>query len=61
MRYPMTILLMTRALGMPISALAADIPVKMYRNPNCGCCDAWAKDLEAIGFNVETINTEDRI
>ncbi|TAL79732.1 MAG: DUF411 domain-containing protein [Burkholderiaceae bacterium] len=47
------------ALSFPLSALAAGIPVKMYKNPNCGCCDRWAQYLEANGFTVETINTPD--
>lgn len=57
MRYLKMCLLMIAALGVQLSALAAEIPVKMYKNPNCGCCDAWAKDLAANGFKVETINT----
>ncbi|MGB3424253.1 MAG: DUF411 domain-containing protein [Castellaniella sp.] len=47
------------ALGVPISVFAAGIPVKMYKNPNCGCCDRWAAHMEANGFTVETINTPD--
>lgn len=53
------ILLMSLALGLQLPALAAGIPVKLYKNPNCGCCDAWAKHMEANGFQVETINTTD--
>lgn len=26
--------------------------VLMYKDPNCGCCGAWAKHLQAEGFNV---------
>ncbi|MGS1116535.1 DUF411 domain-containing protein [Castellaniella sp. UC4442_H9] len=47
------------ALGLPLSVFAAGIPVKMYKNPNCGCCDRWAAYMEANGFTVETINTSD--
>lgn len=47
------------ALGLPLSAFAAGIPVKMYKNPDCGCCDRWAAYMEANGFTVETINTPD--
>ncbi|TAM02741.1 MAG: DUF411 domain-containing protein, partial [Pusillimonas sp.] len=54
-------LALTLALGFPLSALAAGIPVKMYKNPNCGCCDRWAKYLETNGFTVETINTPDLV
>ncbi|KAB0606548.1 DUF411 domain-containing protein [Castellaniella defragrans] len=47
------------ALGLPLSVFAASIPVKMYKNPNCGCCDRWAAHMEANGFTVETVNTSD--
>lgn len=56
MRYP-KILLMALTLGLQLPALAATIPVKLYKNPNCGCCDLYAKHLEANGFKVELINT----
>ena len=26
--------------------------IDVYRDPNCGCCGAWAKHLEANGFSV---------
>lgn len=58
MRYP-KILLMAFTLGLQLPALAAGIPVKLYKNPNCGCCDAWAQHMDANGFKVETINTTD--
>ncbi|MBS2132245.1 DUF411 domain-containing protein (plasmid) [Burkholderia thailandensis] len=58
MRYPKMILLATLALGIQVPALAEGIPVTLYKNPNCGCCDAWAKDLQANGFEVKTVNTE---
>lgn len=46
-------------LGLPLSVFAAGIPVKMYKNPNCKCCDRWAAYMEANGFTVEKINTSD--
>jgi hypothetical protein len=58
MRYP-KILLLALTLGVQLPALAAGIPVKLYKNPNCGCCDGWAKHMEANGFAVEKINTTD--
>ncbi|TAM53917.1 MAG: DUF411 domain-containing protein [Paraburkholderia sp.] len=59
MRYPKLALLTALAIGIPMSAMAAGIPVTLYKNPNCGCCDAWASDLAANGFTVKTVNTED--
>lgn len=58
MRYrKLSILILTLALQMP--ALAADIAVKIYRNPNCGCCDVYARYLKGQGFAVEVIDTFD--
>jgi len=58
MRYA-KILLTALALAAQLSAMAADIPVKLYKNPNCYCCDLYAKYLEGNGFKVELINTTD--
>jgi hypothetical protein len=50
-------LLLGAALGLPLPVLAAGISVTMYKNPNCGCCDRWARYMDANGFEVRTINT----
>ncbi len=42
-----------------VPALAATIPVKLYKNPNCFCCDLYAKHMEENGFAVEIVNTTD--
>ena len=47
------------ALAMQGAAFAAAIPVKLYKNPSCYCCDLYAKHLEENGFKVELINTTD--
>ena len=46
-------------LGLSLPAFAGDIPAKLYRNPNCGCCDEYAKYLKAHGYEVELISTYD--
>lgn len=54
------ILLATIALtAAQLPAMASAIPVKLYKNPNCLCCNAYAKHLEQNGFEVELINTTD--
>lgn len=58
MHYP-KILLIALTLGLQMPAMAVSIPVKLYKNPNCGCCDIWAQHMESNGFKVETINTTD--
>lgn len=39
------------------SALAADIPVKLFKDPYCGCCNAYADYLDRNGFKVERIDS----
>jgi len=33
--------------------------VVMFKDPNCGCCGAWAKHLEAEGFSVTEVLSDD--
>ncbi len=47
----------TLAVAFSMPALAANIPVKVYRNPNCGCCDVYAQYLKSNGFDVTLIDT----
>lgn len=48
------------ALAIQLPALAAGaIPVKLFKNPSCYCCDLYAKHLEQNGFKVELVNTTD--
>lgn len=47
------------ALAAQVPALAAGTPVKLYKNPNCGCCDLYAEHLEAKGFDVKLVNMTD--
>lgn len=54
-------LLTTLFLGVQLPVLAANIPVKLYKNPNCGCCDSYADYLNKNGFNVSLINTNDMV
>lgn len=44
-------------MAVQVPALAAEIPVTIYRNPNCGCCDLYAQYLKGQGFAVELVNT----
>ncbi|TBR72419.1 MAG: DUF411 domain-containing protein [Burkholderiaceae bacterium] len=58
MRYVKT-LLTALALAVQLPAMAAAIPVTLYKNPNCYCCDLYAKYLDENGFKVDVINTTD--
>ena len=41
------------------NAIPADGPVvTVYKSPTCGCCNAWIEHLEAAGFTVRAVNTD---
>ncbi len=43
-----------------LTACAQQSPeVVMHKDPNCGCCTAWAAHLEAEGFRVRTVVEKD--
>ena len=39
-------------------ALAAPIPAVLYKNPQCTCCEAYARYLDRSGFAVKVIPTD---
>ncbi|GLS89118.1 metal-binding protein [Psychromonas marina] len=39
------------------AALATDLTV--YKSPYCGCCTAWAEQVEEAGFNVTIVEQAD--
>lgn len=47
------------AVALQLPARAAAVPVKLFKNPSCYCCDLYAKHLEQYGFKVELVNTTD--
>lgn len=57
MRHRRRFLMLSLMLALAMPALAAAIPIKIYRNPNCGCCDVYAQYLKSQGFAVELIDT----
>lgn len=59
MKFLKRIVLVALLGGTQVSALAAGVSVQLYKNPNCGCCDIYAEHLEANGFEVHMINTND--
>jgi hypothetical protein len=46
-------------IGFSLPALAAGVPAKLYKNPNCDCCEEYAKYLQENGYDVEIVNTHD--
>lgn len=53
----MRIILMLSALLLAVTSATAGekIPATLYKNPNCTCCDAYARYLRANGFEVKVI------
>lgn len=47
------------ALMLPVAALAAPIKAQLYKNPQCGCCEEYAKYLRDNGFDVAVKPTND--
>lgn len=35
------------------------VPIKVYKDPNCGCCKLWVEHLEKNGFKVEVMDLPD--
>ena len=38
---------------------AAKAGMTVYKDPNCGCCGAWASAMEAAGFSVTVEDVDD--
>lgn len=52
--------LVALGVGLLLSPLVAAGPlVEMWKDPNCGCCSAWAEHLEAEGFEVRSHATRE--
>jgi hypothetical protein len=46
---------------LPAAAFAAEPSAKLYRNPNCACCDQYADYLKKNGFEVEVVDDYDGV
>ncbi|OUL98062.1 DUF411 domain-containing protein [Variovorax sp. JS1663] len=42
-----------------LSPARAAVPVQVYKDPNCGCCTAWADHLRQAGFAVQITDSAD--
>lgn len=45
--------------SLALPALAAEREMTVHKDPNCGCCTAWAELAERAGYEVEVIATPD--
>ncbi|XKH59653.1 hypothetical protein LG290_13400 [Halomonas sediminis] len=57
MNRPITALVLSTALMTAGTAQAA-LPSEatLYKNPQCGCCDAYARHLESLGVSVTIVD-----
>lgn len=56
----MTKLLITAALlAIGVSAHAASPSMVVYKDPNCGCCEAWVQHVNAAGIRTRVVNSSD--
>lgn len=53
------LLLAAAILGFAQIAVAAGVPAKLYKSPDCSCCELYAKYLQSRGYEVEVIATHD--
>ena len=53
------LLLAAAILGLAQIAVAAGVPAKLYKNPDCFCCEVYAKYLRTRGYEVEVIPSHD--
>ena len=37
----------------------AGVPMAVYKDPSCGCCEAWVAHMKANGFSPTVTNTAD--
>lgn len=42
-----------------VGSAEAAMPVTLYKNPQCDCCEAYASYLDGHGFDVKVIPTND--
>ncbi|WP_246252676.1 DUF411 domain-containing protein [Allomesorhizobium camelthorni] len=59
MRYCAYLFVVTAGLAASMANAASPIEATLYKNPQCGCCDEYARQLEANGFKVTMENTTD--
>lgn len=52
---------MAAALSYSTTLLAEDLLIDVYRDANCGCCEAWIDHLKEHGFSVNDHVMDDMI
>ena len=45
--------------ALPPAAADDRTPMKVSKDPNCGCCSGWAAHMDGAGFNVTVVEVGD--
>ena len=45
--------------AVPLAAIAKPIRARLYKNPQCNCCDVYAAYLRENGFDVDVKSVDD--
>ncbi|WP_420070603.1 hypothetical protein [Cupriavidus gilardii] len=53
------ILTIAALLAVSASTYAASPALTVYKDPNCGCCEAWVKHVNQAGFRIKVIDSSD--
>ncbi|MBD2231324.1 DUF411 domain-containing protein [Phormidium tenue] len=46
-------------LGAPVAQAQAATEITVYRSPTCNCCGHWVEHMQAAGFDVRDVVTDD--
>ncbi|WP_354677203.1 DUF411 domain-containing protein [Cupriavidus plantarum] len=46
-------------LAIAVTAHAASPSLVVYKDPNCGCCEAWVQHVNEAGIRTKVINSSD--
>lgn len=49
------------ALAIAVPASADGLHGTLYKNPSCGCCAAWGQYLRENGFEVDLVNSGEKV
>jgi len=53
------LLLTTALLAIGVTAHAGSPSLVVYKDPNCGCCEAWVQHLNEAGIRTRVVNSND--
>lgn len=59
MRMFLTALAVAVGLAGASPALAADKAATVFKDPQCGCCGGWIDHMQAAGYRVRVVDTDD--